>query len=119
MKVRLILDKSWLCPLLVCEQDKVGSKKGSVLPSKVGIKGLGGGKKRLQHNIVDLFLDSPTDEDEAFTMNGHKYTHRHKRETNTATLLNKKKTPQIACAIILHKPNGNRGLVSCMLKQIK
>ena len=49
-------------PLLVrsiayfyCEQDKVAR-----LGAKVAMKGLGRGKKRLQHNIVDLFPDIPT-----------------------------------------------------------
>ena len=34
--------------------------------SKVSIKGLGGGKKRLQHNIVDLVPDIPTNPDMLF-----------------------------------------------------
>ena len=54
------LAKSWLCPLLVSEQDKATRKKGSVLHSKVATKGLGRRKKHLQHNIVNLISDIPT-----------------------------------------------------------
>ena len=43
------------CLLLGCKQDKVAR-----LCAKVAMKGLGRGKKRLQHNIVDLFPDIPT-----------------------------------------------------------
>ena len=49
------LVKSWFCLLLVYEQDKVAR-----LGAKVTMKGLGRGKKRLQHNIVDLFPDIST-----------------------------------------------------------
>ena len=59
-KARRTLFKLWLCPLLVYQQDKVATSKGSVLHAKVAMKGLGRGKKRLQHNIVDLFPDIPT-----------------------------------------------------------
>ena len=54
------LVKSWFCPPLVCEQDKAAGQKGSVLHTKVAMKGLGRGKKRLQQNIVDLSLGIPT-----------------------------------------------------------
>ena len=48
------------------------------LCAKVAIKGLGRGKKRLQHKIVDLFLDIPLFQtDEVFTVNVHE-THTHK-----------------------------------------
>ena len=57
------LSKSWLCPLLVCKQDKVTSQKGLVLHSKVVMKGLGTGKKYLQRNITDLFSGIPTNPD--------------------------------------------------------
>ena len=43
------------CLLLGCEQDEVAR-----LCAKVAMKGHGRGKKRLQHNIVDLFPDIPT-----------------------------------------------------------
>ena len=42
------------------ELDKVASQKDLVFHSKVAVEGRGTGKKRLQHNIVDLF---PTDAD--------------------------------------------------------
>ena len=68
--------KSWLCPRLACEQNKAASQKGSVLHTKVAIEGLGRGKKRLQHNIVDLCPGIPTpDTDEAFTVDERKHTH--------------------------------------------
>ena len=51
-QARRTLINWWLCLLLVCEQDKVAR-----LGAKVAMKGLGRGKKRLQHNIVDLFPD--------------------------------------------------------------
>ena len=51
-QARRTLVNWWLCLLLVCEQDKVAR-----LGAKVAMKGLGRGKKRLQHNIVDLFPD--------------------------------------------------------------
>ena len=54
-QARLTLVNSWLCLLLVCEQDIVAK-----LGDKVAMKGLGRGKKRLQHNIVDLFSDIST-----------------------------------------------------------
>ena len=39
--------------------------------------GLGGGKKRLQHNIVDLLVGFQVIQtDEAFTVNGCKQTHK-------------------------------------------
>ena len=60
LKSRRTLVKSWLCLLLLCELDKVASKKGSVLHSNVPMKGLGRRKKPLQQNIVDLFPDIPT-----------------------------------------------------------
>ena len=41
------------------EQDNMASQKGLVLHSKVAMKGLGIGQKRLQHNIVYLLPDSP------------------------------------------------------------
>ena len=73
LKARRTLVKSWLCPLLVCEQDKVDSWKGLVLHSKVAMKGLVIGKKRLQHNIVDLSLAFQLIQtDETFTVNVHK-----------------------------------------------
>ena len=49
------------------------------------MKGLGGEKKHLQHNIVELFIDIPTIPDnKAFTVNRHKHTHTHihTREAN-------------------------------------
>ena len=47
------------------------------------MKGLGGEKKHLQHNIVELFIDIPTIPDnEAFTVNRHKHTHTHTKEAN-------------------------------------
>ena len=49
------LINSWLCLLLVCEQDKVAT-----LGAKVAMKGLGTGKKCPQYNIVDLFPYIPT-----------------------------------------------------------
>ena len=49
-QARCTIVNSWLCLLLVCEQDKVAR-----LGAKVAMKGLGKGKKRLQYNIVDLF----------------------------------------------------------------
>ena len=54
-QARLTLVNSWLCLLLVCEQDIVAK-----LGDKVAMKGLGRVKKRLQHNIFDLFPDIPT-----------------------------------------------------------
>ena len=45
----------WHCLLLMCKQYKVVK-----LDAKVAMKGLGRGKKHLQHNIVDLFPDFPT-----------------------------------------------------------
>ena len=54
-KVKCSLVNSWLCLLLVCEQDKVAR-----VGAKITMKKLGRGKKRLQHNIVDLFPDIPT-----------------------------------------------------------
>ena len=59
-QVRRTLVNSWFFPLLMCEQDKVTSYTGSVLHSKVAMKGLGRRKKRHQYNIVDLFPDIPT-----------------------------------------------------------
>ena len=53
MKCSLV--NSWLFLLLVCEQDKVAR-----VGAKITMKKLGRGKKRLQHNIVDLFPDIPT-----------------------------------------------------------
>ena len=41
----------------------MASKKGYVLNSKVALKGLDRGNKRLKQNIVDLFPGSPTDPD--------------------------------------------------------
>ena len=42
------------------------------------MKGLGGEKKHLQHNIVELFTDIPTIPDnKAFMVNRHKHTHTH------------------------------------------
>ena len=35
-----IVVNSWLCPLLVCEQDKVASWRSSALHSEVAMKGL-------------------------------------------------------------------------------
>ena len=49
-KARYTLVNSWLCLLQVCNQDKVAR-----LGSKEAARGLGRGKKSLQHNIVDLF----------------------------------------------------------------
>ena len=40
-KTRGPLVKSWLFPLLVCQQDKLARQKSSVLHSKVAMKGLG------------------------------------------------------------------------------
>ena len=60
LKARRTLATSWLCPLLVHEQDKVVRQKGLVLHSKVAIKGFGRRNKRLQHNIFDLFSGIPT-----------------------------------------------------------
>ena len=37
LKVRRKLAKSWLCPLLVCKQDKATIWKGLVLHSKVAM----------------------------------------------------------------------------------
>ena len=54
-QARRTLVNSWLCLLLVCEQDRV-AKLGAV----VAMKGLVRGKKRLQHNIVDLFPNIST-----------------------------------------------------------
>ena len=45
------------------------------LHSKIAMEGLARGKKRLQHNIVDLFPGTPTDlADEASTMHGRTHT---------------------------------------------
>ena len=49
-----------------------------MLHSKVAMKGLGIGKKRLQHKIVDLITSISIDRveaDEDFTINGDKHTH--------------------------------------------
>ena len=54
-QARHTLVNSWVCLLLECERDKV-----AMLGAKVAMKGLGREKKRLQHNIVDLFPDIPT-----------------------------------------------------------
>ena len=54
-RARRTLVNSWICLLLVCEQDKVAR-----LGAKVAMKRLGRGKKRLQRNIVDLSPDIPT-----------------------------------------------------------
>ena len=43
----------------------------------VAMKGLVRGKKRLQHNIVDLFPDISTETDEVFMVNGRE-THAQK-----------------------------------------
>ena len=53
--LNLVFGNSWLCLLLVCEQDKVAR-----LGAKAAMKGRGRGKKCLQHNTVNLFLDIPT-----------------------------------------------------------
>ena len=70
MHIKLV--KSSLCPLLVCEHDKATIWKGSVLDTNVSMKGLGKGKKRLQHNIVDLHLEFQPQTDEVFTVDGRK-----------------------------------------------
>ena len=54
-QARRTIVNSWLCQLVVCEQDKVAR-----MGAKVVMKRLGRGKKRPQHNIVDLFPDIPT-----------------------------------------------------------
>ena len=59
----------------------MASEKGSVLHSKIAMKGLGSGKRRLQHNIVDCSLTFELFRtDEAFTVNGCKHTHSHIRK---------------------------------------
>ena len=88
LKARRTLVKSWLCPILVCEQDKVDSWKGLVLHSKVAMKGLVIGKKRLQHNIVDLSLAFQLIQtDETFTVNVHKHTHARNKQLKCKDLL--------------------------------
>ena len=85
LKARRTLAKSWL---KVCEQDKEGTQKGLVLHSKVAMKGLGGGKKHLQQNIVDhsklaqlaQLAFQLIQTDETFTVNGRKYTHTYTHE---------------------------------------
>ena len=54
-QARPTLVNSLLCLLLVYAQDKVAR-----LGDKVAMKGPDRGKKRLQHNTVDLFPDIPT-----------------------------------------------------------
>ena len=76
-ETQIKLVKSWLCPLLVCEQDKAASKKGSVLHTTVVMKGLGRENKSLQHSIIDLSPGIPTQTDEAFTVDERKHTHTH------------------------------------------
>ena len=73
-EARRTLVNPWLCLLLVCEQDKVAR-----LGAKVAMKGLGRGKKCLQHSIVDLFPDIPTVPDRwslhgEWTWNTHTHT---------------------------------------------
>ena len=64
LKARHTLVNSQLFPLLVREQDRVASQKGLVVHSKVASSEvLGLEKKRLQHNIVDVFPGIPTDPD--------------------------------------------------------
>ena len=76
LKARSTLGMSWLCPVLVCEQDNVASQKDSVLPSKVAMKKLGRAKKNLKQKTVDLFPDIPT-------ANGPKHTHTLQLKTST------------------------------------
>ena len=60
----------------MCEQDKAASYKSWALHIKVAMKGHGRGKKRLQHNIVDLILlEFQPETDEAFTVAGRKRAH--------------------------------------------
>ena len=49
-QARRTLVNSWLCLLLVCEQDKEAR-----LSAEVAMKGLRRRKKSLQHNIVEVF----------------------------------------------------------------
>ena len=86
LKARRTLPKTWLCPLVVCEQDKVASWcLGLVFHSEVAMKGLGGEKKRIEHNILDLFPDIPTiQKNETFTVNRRKHAHTH-THTHTHT----------------------------------
>ena len=67
LKARRTLVKSWL---------------------KVAMKGLVIGKKRLQHNIVDLSLAFQLIQtDETFTVNVHKHTHARNKQLKCKDLL--------------------------------
>ena len=75
-QARRTVVNSWLCLLLVCEQGKVAR-----LGAKVAMKGLGRGKKRLQHNFSNLFLNIPIPPDKwslhgKWTWNTHPHTHK-------------------------------------------
>ena len=75
-QARRTLVKSWLCLLLVCEQDKVAR-----LSAKVAMKGLGRGKKRLSTTSLIYSLTFQLFQtDEVFMVNGretHTHTHTH------------------------------------------
>ena len=85
LKVRRTLAKSWLCPLLVCEQDKVASYKGLVLILKWQWRDLV--EKRSVFNTTSLICSlifQLFQTDETFTVNGRKHTHTD-RHTHTHT----------------------------------
>ena len=59
------------------EQDKAAGQKNSVLHTKVVMQGLGRGKKRLQHNIVDMSYGIPTLDRRNLPVDGRTHTHTH------------------------------------------
>ena len=60
------------------------------LHSKVAMKGLGRGMKRLQHNIVDLFPGTPSNLDRWSLHDEWTYTHTHTNVANDHLLSGKK-----------------------------
>ena len=81
-KTHIKLVTSWLCPLLLCEQDKAASYMDSEIHTEVAMKGLGRGKKRLQDIIVEF--QPQTDEMFMVDKRTHTYTHTH-THTHTHT----------------------------------